>query len=116
MKKCSYCGAEYPDDAVVCAIDHTALDSPPPLPEKQHSGLGIASFGISVAVGVLMLVLFCLATILNAHRIPGERTYPGQIVLGLVMIFLMAVDVVAVGLGIATLCQTGKNRLLGILV
>lgn len=23
MKKCSYCGAEYPDDAVMCAIDHT---------------------------------------------------------------------------------------------
>jgi len=25
MKKCSYCGAEYPDDAVACAIDQTSL-------------------------------------------------------------------------------------------
>jgi hypothetical protein len=30
MKKCSYCGAEYPDDAVVCAFDKTSLDNPPP--------------------------------------------------------------------------------------
>jgi hypothetical protein len=26
MKKCSYCGAEYPDDATVCAVDQTSLD------------------------------------------------------------------------------------------
>ena len=29
MKKCSYCGAEYPDDTIICVIDHTSLDSPP---------------------------------------------------------------------------------------
>ena len=33
MKKCSYCGAEYSDDAVTCAIDLNPLDSsmPPPV-------------------------------------------------------------------------------------
>jgi hypothetical protein len=27
MKKCSYCGAEYPDDALVCAVDQTPFDA-----------------------------------------------------------------------------------------
>ena len=36
MKKCSYCGAEYPNDAVMCAIDHTRFECPsePPLPPE----------------------------------------------------------------------------------
>lgn len=28
MKKCPYCGAEYPDDAAVCAVDGQALSDP----------------------------------------------------------------------------------------
>jgi hypothetical protein len=28
MKKCSYCGTEYPDDTVVCPLDQTALSPP----------------------------------------------------------------------------------------
>jgi hypothetical protein len=38
MKKCSYCGAEYPDDAVMCAIDHMPFERPaePPPPEPKR--------------------------------------------------------------------------------
>jgi hypothetical protein len=39
MKKCSYCGAEYPDDAVMCAIDHTPFEcpsEPSPPPESER--------------------------------------------------------------------------------
>src|ERR1051325_8398964 len=34
MKKCSYCGKEYPDDAQLCSIDGQALtsDDQPPVP------------------------------------------------------------------------------------
>ncbi len=28
MKKCSYCGAEYPDDVTACVTDQTPLEQP----------------------------------------------------------------------------------------
>jgi hypothetical protein len=37
MKKCSYCGAEYPDDAVICAVDHTPFERPAGLPGTEAS-------------------------------------------------------------------------------
>ncbi len=62
-----------------------------------------------------MLVMFVIAGILSAHRLPGEFHYPGQTIVGLGIIFLFAVDVIAVGLGIAAVCQSEKKRLFGIL-
>ena len=71
MKKCSYCGAEYPDDAVVCAVDQTpfTVESPASFADAAswtpHSPLalaltsGLAAFlictGIFFAVGRVML-------------------------------------------------------------
>jgi hypothetical protein len=39
VKKCPYCGAEHPDDAVMCVIDHTPFErptepTPPPEPTQ----------------------------------------------------------------------------------
>lgn len=61
------------------------------------------------------MVCVSAGTILSSHRTPGELRYPGQDVIGLIMLFLAAIDVVALGLGIASFFQPGKNRLLGIL-
>lgn len=77
--------------------------------------MGITSFIMSIAVGGLMLAVFLAAAILNRQRIPGEQTYPGQMFVGLAALFLLAVDVVALGLGIATLCQRGRKKVYGIL-
>jgi hypothetical protein len=46
MKKCTYCGKEFPDEAKACDIDGTPLDAPPPV--LQDSSSGRASPGATV--------------------------------------------------------------------
>ena len=60
MKRCSYCGAEYPDDAVVCSVDRTSLDSPPRLSFRWSSLLIFGAWvclllGIYIA-GVVVVI------------------------------------------------------------
>jgi hypothetical protein len=118
MKTCTYCGKEHPDHATVCSIDGQPLRSLAttvlaiPHPEQPHSRLGIASFSISMAVGCLVLVVFLVAAILNAGRPPRGQ---GQEIVGFAILFLLAADLGAVGLGIAALCEPGKKKLFGIL-
>jgi len=38
MKKCTYCGKEYPDEASVCAIDQEPLLSDAPAPSSDYEG------------------------------------------------------------------------------
>jgi hypothetical protein len=122
MKSCTYCGKEHPDEATVCSIDgqplrSTVLTPTPPAPASRQteSVLGIVSFGISLAAGFLMLATFVAAGILNAGRHQYGQRYPGQEVVGIAIILLLAADLAAAGLGIAALCQPGKKKLFGIL-
>jgi hypothetical protein len=81
--------------------------------DDRHSGIGIASFAISLVTGPLLLGVFVIAGILyNAHR--GAQ-YPGQTLVGFATMGLMALDAVAFGLGIASIVQPKRNKLFGIL-
>ncbi len=45
----------------------------------------------------------------------GQVNHPGQALVGFAVMFLLAVEVAAVVLGIAALCQRGRKHLFGIL-
>ena len=79
----------------------------------KQSGLGVASFVISLAVGLLMICTLLAAGYLHADHQTGN--YQGQKIVGLVIIVLLITDILAIGLGIAALFQAGRKRLLGIL-
>lgn len=83
--------------------------------EEKHSRLGMASFGISILIGCLIFALIIVAGVLNSGRIEHGQAYPGQTLVGLAILALLSADVLAVGLGIAALCQSGTRRLFGIL-
>jgi hypothetical protein len=86
MKKCTYCGNEYPDDVVICPVDQNGLVAvevaPPPIYPKQHTivikrftvgslfkivsiGCGISLFGFSLLMGIFALF--------GAHTVHSNR-------------------------------------------
>ena len=83
--------------------------------ERKHSWRGIASFVISIVVGVLMLAVFISAgiyTAKHAERDPADNT---SAMIGFGAIVLLIADVVAVVLGVAAVRNPHANRLFGIL-
>lgn len=120
MKSCAYCGKEYPDEASTCAIDGEPLqplvaEAPAAFTEARRSPLGIVSFGISIAAGVLIVALVVTAGVLSSGRVSQIQSYGGQALVGLAAMFLLAVDGVALGLGVAACCQPGTRRIWGVL-
>ena len=80
----------------------------------KHSGLGIASFIISIAVAILIGCTLILAIVAEENTYGGldDDTYA---VIGVLIIFSLLADLVALGLGIWGTCMQNTNKLLAIL-
>lgn len=85
MKKCTYCGKEYPDDATECAIDHhpltpaTASAAPEPKQSASHPvkpALMTRLRSLHLYLGCIfapMLLLFALTGIWQTVGIHGTK-------------------------------------------
>ena len=80
-----------------------------------HSGLGIASFALSILSGVVIFALVVTAAGVEASTPGGmDEDSALAVVLGLLMIGSVLLDFVALGLGIASLFQTTRKKIFGI--
>ena len=78
----------------------------------KHSGLGISSFVISIITGVLMFVLIVIAGVMEVSTPGGiDENSASAVIVGLFIFALIAVDVVALGLGIAGLTQKDRKQI-----
>ena len=75
-------------------------------PVTRYSGFGIASFVIAIVAGLLEFVLVAAAGVLEATTPGGiDENSPVAVLLGLALIRGLLVDILGIGLGIASLCQ-----------
>jgi hypothetical protein len=82
----------------------------------KNSGLGIASFVLSILAGLLLFALVVSAGIMEATSPGGiDEKSPIAIALGLLILLLVGLDLVAAGLGIAGLFRKDRKRTLSIL-
>src|SRR5579862_5281042 len=97
MKKCSYCGQEYPDDVVVCPVDQTSLDSPLPSSFSFMSRFIIFFIRYVVAIFVSWVVssaMFGLMMNIAGSLLPGHpdasdcTLYVGIALVGFCGVFL----------------------------
>jgi len=85
------------------------------IPTRPHSGLGIASFIISLAAGIALILLLGIAGVMESQPGGMNEESAGAILLGLFFALTALAQVLALGLGIAGLVQTGRSKLFGVL-
>lgn len=81
-----------------------------PFPSLPHSGMGVASFTLSMVAGLGLLVIFAIAGVAESRPGGLDEASPLATAIGLVLLAALA-NMVALGLGIAGLVQAGRNRL-----
>jgi len=82
----------------------------------SHSGLGVASFIMSIVFGAAVATVFVVAVLLvvqNGGKIREDAPEVG--LLGLGMICSLGLVVVGLGLGIAGLVQTNRKKVFSVL-
>ncbi len=89
MKKCSYCGKEYPDDAEICAADQNPLEAvAPPLPPPPPAGRFFrwaATFSL-FSPAIVFLIYFALFLYFLANGRTGAILF---IAVGLFILLLL---------------------------
>lgn len=88
----------------------------PVLMEQKHSGLGIASFILSLVCGLMIFVLFVVAGVIEVSTPGGmDEESAAAIIIGLLIFLDFFILLVAIGLGIGGLIQKERKRLFAIL-
>jgi hypothetical protein len=95
MKQCSYCGAEYPDDATECAIDKTPFVEvqPEPIHFKRPTFAIFSEHQIPVSLAVVSYLFFfpgamgfaAVIFILALLILSGGQAISGRAILGCVV-------------------------------
>src|SRR5207248_9225674 len=83
-----------------------------PSTEKKHSGPGVASFVLSILIGLFIFALFIVAGLMAASSGRELRDDSTEaIVVGLGIIGLLMLDFVAFALGVAGLCHSNRQKI-----
>lgn len=85
-----------------------------PVDQQKHSGVGISSFVISIASGILTFLLLVVAGVMQASgRMSGDKN--AATVIGLFLFAFLGLVLVALGLGIAGLMQKERKKIFALL-
>ena len=96
-------------------IDYSSQTAATPV-EQKHSALGIASFILSILVGVSFLALLVIAGFVETSRPGGmDEDSPVAMFLGLGLFAILGLNLLAFGIGIGGLFQENRKKLFSVL-